>query len=186
MPLIHRNGLSLREGLRTLYPKNLMLKFTLLGNIAVWYTGTLGVILYCTLLVFYLLRRRRLCYDIPEDIWTNYVTVGEVLLGGYACHFLPFFFVDRTLFLHHYLPAYAFKIMLSAFVITHIHQVMRYYFPSRLLNLIFITFTLLWLFGIFYVFQLTSVLSYGSYPLSAKDVRSLRWKDTWDLIIHKP
>ena len=132
----------------------------LLGNIAVWYTGTLCVILYCTLLVFYLLRRRRLCYDIPEgkflspflqkrkvfvlknsisdllykhniflltflDIWTNYVTVGEVLLGGYACHFLPFFFVDRTLFLHHYLPAYAFKIMLSAFVITHIHQVMR-------------------------------------------------------------
>ena len=59
------------------------------------------------------------------DIWTNYVTVGEVLLGGYLCHFLPFFFVDRTLFLHHYLPAYAYKIMLSAFVITHIHQVMR-------------------------------------------------------------
>ena len=134
-------------------------------------------------------------------------------MGGYLCHFLPFFFVDRTLFLHHYLPAYAYKIMLSAFVITHIHQVMRsvqtrkdrylycqqffnskpndniyfrYYFPSRLLNLIFISFTLVWLFGISYIFQLTSVLSYGSYPLSANDVRSLRWKDTWDLIIHKP
>ena len=55
-------------------------------------------------------RRRRLCYDIPEKMWIQYQRVGEVLLSGYLFHFLPFFFVDRTLFLHHYLPAYAFKV----------------------------------------------------------------------------
>ena len=137
---------------------NLQAQIHLLGNLAVWYTGTICVVLYSALLVFYLLRRRRRCYDIPEgntksmlylnnlaliisllfcdyynfliffiitETWNKYVTVGEVLLGGYLCHFLPFFFCDRTLFLHHYLPAYAYKIMLSAFVVTHIYHVMR-------------------------------------------------------------
>jgi dolichyl-phosphate-mannose-protein mannosyltransferase len=47
--------------------------------------------------------------------------VGEVLFGGYVFHYLPFFFADRTLFLHHYLPAYIFKVMLCAFVVYHVH-----------------------------------------------------------------
>lgn len=38
----------------------------LLGNIVIWYTCSSGVLVYTALLVFYLLRRRRLCYDISE------------------------------------------------------------------------------------------------------------------------
>ena len=62
----------------------------------------------------------------------------------------------------------------------------RYYCSSRILKLAFIFATAVWLLAIVYVFKLASVLAYGSYPLSADDVRNLRWKDTWDLIIHKP
>ena len=40
----------------------------------------------------------------------QFISVGEVLLGGYLFHYAPFFFADRTLFLHHYLPAYVFKV----------------------------------------------------------------------------
>lgn len=36
----------------------------LIGNIVIWYTGTLSVLAYAALLVFYILRRRRLCFDI--------------------------------------------------------------------------------------------------------------------------
>ena len=38
----------------------------LLGNVVIWYTSSLGVLFYSTLLGFYLLRRRRLCFDISE------------------------------------------------------------------------------------------------------------------------
>ena len=38
----------------------------LMGNIVVWYTGSICLLLYSSLLVFYLLRRRRLIYDMPE------------------------------------------------------------------------------------------------------------------------
>ena len=122
-------------------------------------------------------------------MWNQYIQVGEVLLGGYLFHFLPFFFVDRTLFLHHYLPAYAFKVMLSAFVAAHVLQVAPKAGPdpvrkwsSRLL----LCLVLAWVTVAVYVFRQLSVLAYGFIPLSADDVRSLKWKDTWDLIVHKP
>lgn len=42
-----------------------------------------------------------------------------------------------------------------------------------------------WLIFVIYVFKKFSVLSYGTTNLSAKEILKLRWKDTWDFIIHK-
>lgn len=39
----------------------------------------------------------------------------QVLGVGYAVHYFPYFLVDRTLFLHHYMPAYLFKV--SGFIL---------------------------------------------------------------------
>ena len=115
----------------------------LMGNIILWYTGTISVLAYSALLAFYLLRRRRQCFDIPEgkerkvkiqvlalkvsifsETFQHFVEVGEVLLAGYLFHFLPFFFYDRTLFLHHYLLAYIFKLMLTAFIFSHVYELL--------------------------------------------------------------
>merc|ERR1712020_411554 len=95
----------------------------LLGNIVIWYTCSSGVALYTGLLIFYLLRRRRLCYDISEESWDRFVAAGEVLLMGYLFHYVPFFFYDRTLFVHHYLPAYMYKIMLTASLASHLNEI---------------------------------------------------------------
>lgn len=45
--------------------------------------------------------------------------------------------------------------------------------------------TITWLIFIIYVFRKFTALSYGTVPLSAKDLLRLRWKDTWDFIIHR-
>ena len=157
----------------------------LMGNIVVWYTGTICLLLYTSLLVFYLLRRRRLIFDIPETEFASFCTAGEVLLTGFLLHYLPFFFYDRTLFIHHYLPAYIFKIMLSAFFVSHCASLLSRVMGARPLKLLCTGVTLVWLAAVVYVFQKFSVLSYAHTALSANDVRDLRWKDTWDLIIHK-
>jgi dolichyl-phosphate-mannose-protein mannosyltransferase len=91
----------------------------LMGNIVLWYTASVCGVLYAALLVFYLLRRRRLCFDIAEAEFRTYCQAGEVLLTGYLVHYVPFFFYDRTLFLHHYLPAYLYKLMLAAYFLSH-------------------------------------------------------------------
>ena len=75
--------------------------------------------------MFYLMRRRRLCYDISQTEWNKFVTTGEVLLAGYFLHYLPFMFVERTLFLHHYLPAFIYKVLLTAGTIDHLYYLIR-------------------------------------------------------------
>ena len=97
----------------------------LLGNIAIWYSGTLAVIVYLGLFTFYLMRRRRLCYDISEIEWSKFVTIGEVLLAGYLLHYLPFMFMERTLFLHHYLLAFVYKVLLMAGTMDHLYYLLR-------------------------------------------------------------
>ena len=98
----------------------------LLGNIVIWYSGTISVIVYVILLTFYLMRRKRQCFDISEEEWEKFVNNAYVLLAGYLLHFLPFLFVERTLFLHHYLPAFIFKVLLTAATIDHLYYLIRY------------------------------------------------------------
>lgn len=162
----------------------------LLGNLAIWYSGTLALVIYFLLLVIYMLRRRRLCFDIDESTWAQFSKCGEILFVGYLVHFLPYFFVERTLFLHNYLPALVFKIMLLCFIIEHINELLRQFFKSKRINYVYKTAIAAWLLIVLYVFRQFSILTYGlleidGRPISADDIIALRWKDTWDFIIHK-
>merc|ERR1711962_66376 len=157
----------------------------LMGNIVIWYTASSCLLLYVALLVFYLLRRRRLNYDIAESEFSSYCNAGEVLLTGYLTHYLPFFFYDRALFVHRYLPAYVFKLMLAAYFLSHCAYLLRRAISRRISRLLLTVLTVTWLAAVIYVFHRFSVLSYAHTALTASDVRSLRWRDTWDLIIHR-
>jgi len=158
----------------------------LIGNIVIWYTASTCLLLYSALLVFYLLRRRRLCFDIDEVEFQRFCQAGEVLLAGYLFHYLPFFFYDRTLFLHHYLPAYTFKLMICSFMVTHLYYLVSKITSYNKLVEAGMRFLLVsWCAVSIYVFVRFSLLCYAHTALSSDQVRSLRWKDTWDLIIHK-
>ncbi len=128
-----------------------------------------------------------------SDLWNSFVNAGQILLGGYLFHFVTFFFYDRTLFVHHYLTAYVYKIMLTAFLVSHLYDVICSSLVTRIhkqlsnvLRVVFLLGIMVWLFSVIRTFQDLSVFSYGTKPLTSDEVRSLRWKDTWDLIIHKP
>ena len=45
-----------------------------------------------------------------------------VLFIGWLAHYAPYFLLSRVLFLHHYLPAIPFKLMLLAAVCDHLHS----------------------------------------------------------------
>ncbi|XP_014238625.1 protein O-mannosyltransferase 1 [Trichogramma pretiosum] len=156
----------------------------LLGNVAIWYSATIAVALYFCLFVFYIMRRRRLCYDLTEREWARFVSYGEVLFVGYLMHYLPFFFVERTMFLHHYLPAFVFKVLLTAAVADHIYNFIRTRCSKIFSHLCLVT-ILFWLGYCVYVFKKFSVLNYGVTPLTSKEILKLRWSDEWDFIIHK-
>ncbi|XP_012273929.1 protein O-mannosyltransferase 1 isoform X2 [Orussus abietinus] len=157
----------------------------LLGNVAVWYTGTIAVIVYTLLLIFYLLRRRRMCFDISDEEWKRFMNIGEVFLAGYLLHFLPFMFVERTLFLHHYLPAFVFKILLTAATMDHLFYLIGFHLQWKIVLSLFKLSIVFWIGFVIYVFKKFAALSYGMTPLTATDIFKLRWSDTWDFIVHK-
>lgn len=157
----------------------------LLGNIAIWYSGTACLIIYSSFLIFYMLRRRRMCFDISQEEWHKFSNIGSTLLAGYLLHFLPFIFVGRTLFLHHYLPAFIFKVLLTAATIEHLYCLIGTRCRQRFFIYMLKLSTIAWMIFIIYVFEKFAVLSYGTTHLTAKEVLKLRWKDTWDFIIHK-
>lgn len=164
----------------------------LIGNIVIWYSGTAALLVYAVLFTIYLLRRRRLCFDLDPVEWRRFQVAGELFFVGYLLHFLPYLFVERTMFLHNYLPSFVFKVMLLCFVVEHLWLVLGKFTEScgaRIwsvgLQLVYTAGIVGWLAGVAVVFQRFLVLSYGTTRLSAEDVVALRWKDTWDFILHK-
>lgn len=175
----------LDKGIAYWVDKNSNAQIHLLGNIFIWYSASFSIIIYCSLLVFYLMRRRRLYYDIPFEEWIKFQLAGELFLGGYLIHYLPYYFVDRTLFLHNYLPALIFKILLLCFIIEHINLLLKILFKNHLILIFYHTIIFIWLICVFYVYKRFLALSYGTEKLSAIDLINLRWKDTWDFILHR-
>ena len=109
--------------------------------------------------------------------WNSYLCIGQFLAAGYLLHFLPYFLSDRHLFLHYYLPALLFKIMLIGAVVEHaqvyLHKRIMFALQGLLLS------------AVVYTFVQFLPLSYGTNDLSAADVVRLKWKKTWHLLIHK-
>ncbi|XP_041368198.1 protein O-mannosyl-transferase 1-like [Gigantopelta aegis] len=153
----------------------------LLGNVVIWKLSFLGLCVYLGLLIFYILRRRREVFDMPEADWIQFLFVSQVVIGGYLLNYLPYFLSDRTLFLHHYLPAVIFKILAFAVVIDHIYKL---YNSNRGITTLVIYVTLAILSSVVYVFVKLAVFSYGTTALSPSQMQELTWKETWDFLIH--
>lgn len=177
--------LLLKRGVAYWISANSNAQVHFIGNVVTWLSGTLGLFGYLALFLVYLLRRQRACYDLPEDAWNKFCTIGEVFGVGYAIHYLPYFLVDRTLFLHHYMPAYMFKLCLLAAMVEHGHYLIADYFKASKLAKLYIGLVALWMASILYVFWFFSPVTYGNIDLTADQVMSMAWRDTWDLIIHK-
>lgn len=154
----------------------------LLGNPVIWYSANAGAVFYAVLLLYYLLRQRRRIYDIPQGTWLAFQLTGALGLGGWAVNYLPFFVMEKTLFLYHYLPALTLQILLLPPVLEHAHQ---HLLRSDTLQNTFSAVLLVWMSAVILTFSKLCPLTYGEPALSPQELRSLRWKDTWDILIRK-
>ena len=78
----------------------------MMGNVVSWWAGVLSVSVYCGIMAADALARRRGVYPIPSAIRKRMVNSVGFLVAAWAFHYLPFFVMNRQLFLHHYLPAH--------------------------------------------------------------------------------
>ncbi|CAG8593147.1 5624_t:CDS:2, partial [Funneliformis mosseae] len=110
----------LKVGLRMCSWADDVVKFYLLGNPVVWWSGTASLIIFVFILLWYLARKQRGYKDFSPAQWTHFLFVGKVCAIGWLLHYLPFWIMGRVTYLHHYFPALYFSILMAAFVTDHL------------------------------------------------------------------
>ncbi|KAJ3149087.1 hypothetical protein HDU86_007030 [Geranomyces michiganensis] len=97
-----------KEGLRQIY---------LLGNPAVWWTAITGTVMYAAMWIMDRLLLRRGLDDFGHRVRSWWDAAPGFLFLCWILHWGPFFLQGRMLFLHHYLPAFIFSVMVTTCVI---------------------------------------------------------------------
>ncbi|XP_057317466.1 protein O-mannosyl-transferase 1-like [Hydractinia symbiolongicarpus] len=153
-----------------------------IGNPLIWWVGSMAVFFYMLLFLMYLLRRRRKIHDITYEEWNLYVIIGYLLVGGYVINYIPFFPVERTLFVHHYLSSLLFKIILIPVLADHFHKILFGDFPY--LQIAMKCCCVLYCAAVIWTFKYFSPLSYGTTALTGQELQQRKWFSTWDFLIH--
>ncbi|KAF9762818.1 Dolichyl-phosphate-mannose--protein mannosyltransferase 6 [Nosema granulosis] len=104
----------LRRGLRMCSWDDKHLKFYMFGNPLVWYTSLICVLVAPIKFILRILKAKRNGTKIKftkNEGFEIFLT-----LGGWLFHYIPFFFVGRVLYFHHYYPALFFSMFSIAYV----------------------------------------------------------------------
>ncbi|KAJ7911129.1 mannosyltransferase 1 [Mycena leptocephala] len=143
----------------------------LVGNPMIWWLSTLAVLCYIGVRGFLILRAKRGYRDFDNTRVVKYDSVCGFLFLGWFLHYFPFYLMGRQLFLHHYLPALYFGILLMCGVFDLVTSSLRPRVRLQIAGAIMIL--AVWNFAYF------SPLAYGNQWTKSK-CNSAKWLKTWD------
>ncbi|KAG0279176.1 hypothetical protein BGZ96_002031 [Linnemannia gamsii] len=84
----------------------------LIGNWFTWYMSSFSIVLYAAIRILLVIRDKRGYRDNFRGLREYYELSGGFFFMAWCYHYLPFFLMGRQLFLHHYLPALYFAILM--------------------------------------------------------------------------
>lgn len=144
----------------------------LIGNPFIWWGSLCAIMVYFLARALLMLRAKRGCKDFQDSVIVYYDQTCGFLALGWAMHFLPFFAMHRQLFIHHYLPALYFSILLFAVLFDVLTSGLRpkYRFIAALV-MILIAFT---------SYTTYAPITYAT-PWTRKSCERARLLKTWDL-----
>ncbi|XP_044129405.1 protein O-mannosyl-transferase 2 isoform X5 [Bufo gargarizans] len=158
----------------------------LLGNPVIWWLNLGGLALYAVLALCAAVSLRR-GFSLPSQVtgvFTRLLDSGGLLLSGWLLHYVPFLFMGRVLYYHHYFPAMLFSSMLTAVTLSSFLQLCSAVLcPSHQRAVTTAGMSLL-AGSLLYSFYLFHPLAYGMVgPLADEPdspMAGLRWRDSWD------
>ncbi|KAI9207511.1 Dolichyl-phosphate-mannose-protein mannosyltransferase-domain-containing protein [Polychytrium aggregatum] len=146
----------------------------LLGNPFVWWIAAASYVVFIAFLVIRAVLDKRgyiPTRGVIADYFNQEFGGAVLLLSGWAFHYFPFFLMARQLFLHHYLPALYFSILL----VGSLFDMVTVRFPRQVkwgMTIIIVIFAL-------HVFRLFSPITYGT-SMTRDHCESIKWRSTWD------
>lgn len=92
----------------------------MIGNPVAWYIGTLSLSMFVGVFLADALAHQRGIYPIPSAIRGRLLSSGGFFFVAWLWHYVPFYLMNRQLFLHHYLPANIFACLMAGTVVNFI------------------------------------------------------------------
>ncbi|CAH1263588.1 POMT2 [Branchiostoma lanceolatum] len=162
-------------------------KVYLLGNPVIWW-GNLAL-LAGAMLVFLVeaLRTQRGFVDPPQlaEKKSGTLSAARWMAAGWALHYLPFYFMGRVLYFHHYFPAMLFQSMLTAIMYDYFLQIVEHKAQPKVYRRIHQWGTAFVFIILLYSFYLFHPLSYGMFgPLADNETSpmyGLKWMESWEI-----
>jgi dolichyl-phosphate-mannose-protein mannosyltransferase len=172
-PLMHRGIIFWHGSAHGVPTKGCTAQVYFLGNPAVWWAAATAVPLYVLFDVMYTVRIKRDIHDLPMSQVSTLMQSGRLLIAAWIIHFVPFFFFDRLLFLHHYLPALVFSIMVAGVMLEHIWV---QWTPAGIASHV----ALVWLAVIAGCFICFTPFNFAT-GLCGDGLEQRQWRASWDL-----
>jgi len=154
------------------------LKIYLLGNPFVWWLNLLPLLFFPCLLLRRLFDLQRASgFNIEKEPMSELMSSACWLYLGWSIHYLPFFFMSRALFIHHYFPAMIFSTCLTGVLLDLALKELNH--KVRLAVLASAGALLIFCFRLFS--QLVNGFRGEVSNLESSSIYHLRWLDSWFL-----
>ncbi|RKO98086.1 LOW QUALITY PROTEIN: PMT-domain-containing protein [Caulochytrium protostelioides] len=137
----------------------------LLGNPILWWLAVLGIVVYVVYEAACILLTQRGFFFHRFGPVRDIANQTVLLFSAWAFHYLPFFVMSRQLFLHHYLPAFYFSVLLLG---TVFHAVTFRWAPK-----------MQWASMTVIAVLLACAFTYGL-EQNPGTCNSLKWRSKWD------
>jgi len=163
----------------------------LLGNPFGWWTAVGSLAVYAGVMLADTLARRRGIDPIEPAVRTRMIHSAGFFVLAWFFHYMPFFLMGRSLFLHHYLPALIMNYLLYAAIfqfmfIQGVDSPVSLGAPRRHATRT-VKNWLSWVAAVILVGMQAEVfwyfvpITYGSAGLDVDGVKARQWLKTWDL-----
>ncbi|KAJ7180678.1 glycosyltransferase family 39 protein [Mycena filopes] len=170
----------------------------LIGNVVGWWTCVIALSIYVGILGADLLARRRGLDPIPDPVRNRLWNSAGFFMLIWGVHYVPFFLMNRQLFIHHYLPSHLASAMIAGAVLSFILSETVNYpvsvwgpttrsHPKQYADLgikapiIFIGFSV----AMFAVLLFFAPLTYGTPGLTGEQVNARRLLATWTFALRR-
>ncbi|ODQ60026.1 glycosyltransferase family 39 protein [Wickerhamomyces anomalus NRRL Y-366-8] len=146
-------------------------KYYLIGSPATTWTSSVGVIVFALLVLYYLIRYQRQFKDFQDSKKLNLFLIGGIYpMFGWGLHFVPFIIMARVTYVHHYLPALYFAML----VLCYLLELGTLGWSKKIRLPLYLSFYI-FVIGIFYYF---SPITFGM-DGSSSQYEYLNWLSSW-------
>lgn len=118
---------TLHSGIRMCSWANEKVKYFLIGSPATTWPSSVGVILFCFITLYYLIRWQRQYVDFADPNKLKVFLMGGIYpMFGWGLHYMPFVIMGRVTYVHHYLPALYFAMLVLVYEIESFTNPLRF------------------------------------------------------------